>query len=165
MKIDTIAADDEPICRMSSATAFTQAGLDSNHVNDVEDEEELMEAIEEAQEGDLGRPLVILLGKEIWAQPIKDFVDKRRESNTLKREPFVICTSVDSDRIGTTKSVELFHAFLPGTTSQADVKWCLEYLRRWWLTRGDGETAKERHAGDDTDESEVASVMSEMSQD
>merc|ERR1711870_89187 len=100
---------------------------------------ELLEHLEEAQDGDRSRPLVILLGVAAWAPRIREYVDTAKASNCpRRREPFVVCTSVDSDRIGSTQAVEHFHAFLPRTFSQADVKWCLEFCRLWWQTRGDG---------------------------
>lgn len=54
------------------------------------------------------------------------------------REPFVICTHVDSDSIAAKKNIHYFHAFLPRCFTPANVKWCLELCRLWFLSRGDG---------------------------
>eukprot|EP00933_Yihiella_yeosuensis_P041527 TRINITY_DN3590_c3_g1_i1.p1 TRINITY_DN3590_c3_g1~~TRINITY_DN3590_c3_g1_i1.p1 ORF type:complete len:393 (+),score=60.92 TRINITY_DN3590_c3_g1_i1:71-1180(+) len=134
--LEVIAADDEPTCRLSSYMAFVQAGVQSDSVQEVDEEEALIEIVLEMQEGDVTRPLVILLGNEAWAPGLKVRVDELRSSRELKREPFVVCTSVNSDRIGTSAAVDYFHAFLPRTFAPKDVKWCLEYCRLWWLTRG-----------------------------
>jgi len=164
-QIDIIAADDEPVCRLSSSTAFVQAGVKSSAVCEVEEEDELMDALEEAQAGDGTRPLIVLLGKESWAPTIHEYVEKGRESKMCRREPFVVCTSVDSERIGASAAVEHFHAFLPRTFGQADVKWCLEFCRLWWLTRGDGPTAKEDAPQSADEEDSASEAASEMSAD
>jgi len=168
-EIDVIAADDEPVCRLSAYMAFVQAGIRNDAVTEVDDEEELMEALSEAQEKNAMRPLMILLGKESWAKAIYSFVEQGK-GTSCKREPFVVCTSVDSDRVGTSAAVEHFHAFLPRTFGQADVKWCLEFCRLWWLTRGEGPQAKgDADDGSDGSKSEKSGsgsdAMSEMSAD
>lgn len=157
-EIDVIAADDEPVCRLSSYMAFVQAGVSNDGVAEVDEEADLMDAIEEAQDKDCGRPLVILLGKEVWAKAIYTFVEANR-GGRCKREPFVVCTSVDNDRIQASPAVEHFHAFLPRTIGQKDVKWCLELCRLWWLTRGDGPKDKEG----DGDRDDLSDVLSEVS--
>lgn len=139
--IDLLAADEEPVCRLSSSTAFIQAGVLAESAMEADDEEQLLQELQQAQAGDPKRPLVILLGKEAWAASIRSFVDALKGENQLRREPFVVCTSVDSDRIGTSTAVDNFHAFLPRMFTHADVKWCLEFCRLWWLTRGDGPQA------------------------
>lgn len=147
-QIDVISADDEPVCRLSSTTAFVKEGVQQDAVVEVDEEDELMETLEEVQNGNVARPLVILMGKEAWAVRVKAFVDERRQEKTLKREPFVVCTSVDSDRIGASTAVEHFHAFLPRTFQPSDVKWCLEFCRLWWLTRGEAPAAPEDEDSD-----------------
>lgn len=133
--IDIISADDEPVCRMSSSMAFVSAGVLEESVTDADEDEELVSELEKAQEGDVNRPLIILLGKEAWVSQIRSLVEAKRSEKTLKREPFVVCTSVNSDRLGASTAAEHFHAFLPRTFTPKDVKWCLEYCRIWWLTR------------------------------
>ncbi|OLP97939.1 hypothetical protein AK812_SmicGene19670 [Symbiodinium microadriaticum] len=134
-QLDVIAADEEPVCRMSSQMAFVQAGVLQDAVVEVESQEELLEQLGELQAGDDGRPLIILLGQEAWAQPLADWVEAQKAMQVIRRVPFVVCTSVDSDRIGASHSSQLFHALLPRTFTQQDVRWSLEYCRLWWLTR------------------------------
>mmetsp|Transcript_260 Transcript_260/g.786 ORF Transcript_260/g.786 Transcript_260/m.786 type:complete len:259 (+) Transcript_260:384-1160(+) len=170
-EIDIIAADDEPVCRLSAYMAFVQSGVDNDGVMEVDDESELMDALIEAQEKDHTRPLIILLGKESWAKSIYHYIETNKGKATVKREPFVVCTSVNSDRIGASSAVDHFHAFLPRTFGQADVKWCLEFCRLWWLTRGDGPQATgdaeegEEDEKDDESECSGSEAMSEMSND
>mmetsp|Transcript_24572 Transcript_24572/g.70654 ORF Transcript_24572/g.70654 Transcript_24572/m.70654 type:complete len:370 (+) Transcript_24572:95-1204(+) len=168
-EIDVIAADDEPVCRLSAYMAFVQAGVSDDGVKEVDDEGELLEALEEAQEKDPNRPLVVLLGKESWAQAIYAKVEASKGTAALRREPFVVCTSVNSDRIGGSAAVEHFHAFLPRTFGQSDVKWCLEFCRLWWLTRGDGpalqEDADHGEKEDASEEDSASEAASEMSED
>jgi len=159
-ELDVIAADDQPVCRLSSTTAFAQAGVRADAVVEVEDEEELMEALDTAQQGNHSQPLIVLLGKEGWAPQIRAYVEAGRQQPHSRREPFVVCTSVDSDRIGSSPAVENYHAFLPRTFGQSDVKWCLEFCRLWWLTRGDGTAPKEEDAAS---ESGSEGAMSEAS--
>lgn len=166
-ELDVIAADDEPVCRLSSYMAFVQAGIRQEKVTEVDEEGDLMMALEEAQANDPTRPLMVLLGKESWAKGIYTYVEQHKGQPGV-REPFVVCTSVNSDRIGTSAAVDHYHAFLPRTFGQADVKWCLEFCRLWWLTRGEGPAAK--GDGDDDDEHDEASdsaseAASEMSAD
>lgn len=153
--IDVIAADVEPVCRLSSSTAFVQAGVLFTSVSEADDEQELMEELRRAQDGDATRPLVILLGKEAWAILIKHFVEGLKAGSQLRREPFVVCTSVDSERIGASTAVENFHAFLPRTFVPSDVKWCLEYCRLWWLTRGEGPQADHDSVADSASQPSV----------
>jgi len=160
-EIDIIAADTEPVCRLAASTAFTQAGVLADSVYEAEDEDELMDLLTEAQEGDRERPLVILLGTAAWAPSIREYVESAKHEQTRRRrEPFVVCTSVDSDRIGGTQAVDMFHAFLPGRFGQNDVKWCLEFCRLWWQTRGDGPGEGD---GDDDDHDDSGSEASGMS--
>lgn len=165
-ELDIITADVEPVCRLAACTAFVQAGAHQHKVVEVEDEEELMEELLNAQEGDVKRPLVVLLGIPAWAPSVRQFVDEAKAAQaSRKREPFVVCTSVDSDRIGASPAVDHFHAFLPRTFSQADVKWCLEFCRLWWQTRGDGLDAKDRDGDDDSDSASSCGALSEGSMD
>lgn len=160
--LDVIAADCEPVCRLAAVAAFTRAGVCSASVTEADDEDELVDALVAAQDGDPSRPLVVLLGTVAWAPRIRGFVDElKSEQCRRRREPFVVCTSVDSDRIGTTNAVDNYHAFMPKTFAQADVNWVLEFCRLWWQTRGDAP------ANDNDDDSgsesghSVASVMSD----
>jgi len=147
-QLDIIAADTEPVCRLAASTAFSQAGVLPNAVAEAEDQDELMDALLESQDGDTKRPLIILLGTAAWAKTIRGFVDERKAAGQIRREPFVVCTSVDSDRLGGTQASEHFDAFLPKKLSQADVKWCLEFCRLWWQTRGDGNVDDDDEGGD-----------------
>jgi len=157
-ELEIIAADEEPVCRLAASAAFIRAGVRNDSVVEAEDEEELMTSLAEAQSGDARRPLVVLLGTELWAPRIRQFVEEAKMAQCRRRrEPFVVCTSVDSDRIGTTSAVEQFHAFLPKTFSPADVKWCLEFCRLWWQTRGDGPEL-DKGDGDDDSASEPDSA-------
>eukprot|EP00930_Biecheleria_cincta_P068015 TRINITY_DN5505_c0_g1_i3.p1 TRINITY_DN5505_c0_g1~~TRINITY_DN5505_c0_g1_i3.p1 ORF type:complete len:371 (-),score=71.21 TRINITY_DN5505_c0_g1_i3:42-1154(-) len=140
--IDIISADDEPVCRMSSSMAFVSAGVLEESIVDADDDEELLSELENAQAGDINRPLIILLGNEAWVNQVRTLVEEKRASQILRREPFVVCTSVNSDRLGASTAAEHFHAFLPRTFTPKDVKWCLEYCKIWWLTRSAGPYAK-----------------------
>lgn len=135
-EIDIIVADEEPVCRMSSYMAFAQVGVLEDSVHEVDDEEALLETLAEQQAHSPTRPLILLLGHSPWAMAVKTQVDGAKESG--KREPFIVCTSVDSERVGASPAVRNFHAILPRAFTKADVKWCLELCRLWWLTRGDG---------------------------
>lgn len=157
--LDVVAADSEPVCRLAAVAAFTRGGVNANTVSEAGDEEELFEDLEAAQQGDVRRPLVVLLGTVAWAIRIRTWVEDAKLSPTpWRRVPFVVCTSVDSDRIGATAAVEHFHAFLPKTFAQGDIKWCLELCRLWWQTRGDGPDVE----GDEDSEVDSASDLSEM---
>jgi len=156
-QIDIIAADDEPVCRLSACTAFIKAGVSPGAVCEVDSEEDLLGAVQEAQDGSHHRPLVVLLGKVSWAGRVSNG-DAR---NMKRRDPFVVCTSVDSDRLQ--PSLQQFHAFMPATFSRADVDWCLEFCRLWWLTRGDGpdvESDNESNHGSAVSEASDASDAS-----
>lgn len=134
-KIDLLAADDEPLCRMSAQMAFNQAGVLTDSTSDAESKEEMLEQLVEGQVGDASRPWVLLLSSEEWARIVYDWVEEQRQMQSLRRAPFVICTSVDSERMCSSASNELFHVFLPRNFGQEDVKWSLDYCRLWWLTR------------------------------
>jgi len=134
--IDLIAADDEPVCRLSASIAFVKAGVQQENALEAEDEQELMSALADLQDKDAQRPLIVLLGQEAWASMLRDWVKARSAEHVLRREPFVVCTSVNSDRIGASAAVDNYHAVLPRTCKPKDVEWCLEYCRIWWLTRG-----------------------------
>eukprot|EP00747_Dinoflagellata_sp_TGD_P169812 gnl/TRDRNA2_/TRDRNA2_199774_c0_seq1.p1 gnl/TRDRNA2_/TRDRNA2_199774_c0~~gnl/TRDRNA2_/TRDRNA2_199774_c0_seq1.p1 ORF type:complete len:366 (+),score=56.72 gnl/TRDRNA2_/TRDRNA2_199774_c0_seq1:91-1188(+) len=162
--LDLIVAADEPVCRMSALMAFTSAGIQQEYVTEVEDEESICEALREAQQGDRKRPLLLVIGHIPWAPGIRNFVDTMKresimegmsEAEAVIRDPFVICTSIDSDRTKPEALAANFHAFLPTHFNQADVKWCLELCRLWWLTRGDG--------GAGSDSEDEASEASEAS--
>mmetsp|Transcript_84774 Transcript_84774/g.213761 ORF Transcript_84774/g.213761 Transcript_84774/m.213761 type:complete len:371 (+) Transcript_84774:208-1320(+) len=154
-QLEVIAADCEPVCRLASSSAFIRAGVLPDSICEAEDEEELVGKLAQAQNGDADRPLVVLLGTVAWAQCIRNFVEEAKVAQCRRRrEPFVVCTSVDSDRIGTTSAVEHFHAFLPKTFSPADVKWCLEFCRLWWQTRGDGPDMEKSEFGHEDSGSE-----------
>jgi len=158
--LDVIAADDEPVCRMASQTAFVQAGVLPDAVVDVDSEEDLIATLAEMQAGDENRPVVILLGKEVWAQAVRSWVEEQKSVQAIKRVPFVICTSVDSERIGASSASELFHALLPRSFMQKDVKWSLEYCRLWWLTRCVGpyqKPSEEAHFADEASATEELS--------
>eukprot|EP00438_Fugacium_kawagutii_P001236 Skav223432 [mRNA] locus=scaffold350:524956:536224:+ [translate_table: standard] len=159
--IDLIAADDEPVCRMASQMAFIQVGVQNDAVLDAESEEELMQQLAEAQAGDANRPLILLLGKEEWANYVSHWVEEQRSGQALRRMPFVICTSVDSDRIGASASNQLFHAFLPRNFGQKEVKWSLEYCRLWWLTRSVDPYQKPSEQDHFSDEASVEEELSD----
>lgn len=135
-QIDIIAADSEPICRMAASMAFTQAGVIDANVTEAQDVEELLDAIKDAQEGGSSRPIILLVGQEEWAFPVKKLCDEMKPEQ--KRDPFVVCTSIDSNRLGHNQMAENFHAFLPRNFTHRHAAWCLEFCRLWWLTRGDG---------------------------
>lgn len=159
-QLEIIVADTEPACRMSLTEDFVRVGVLRDAISEAEEEDLLLEELVSAQDGDASRPLVVLLGIERWAQSIRTFVDEAKVGQCpRRREPFVVCTSVDSDRIGGKSAVEHFDAFLPTRRSKADVKWCLEFCRLWWLTRGDG---PELDGDEDSvpDSESVASVAS-----
>jgi len=152
-QIDIICADCEPVCRLAASTAFIQAGVSAAAVEEADDEEDLMEALQTAQDGDATRPFIVLLGTLAWATLIRDFFSKQESRG--QRQPFVVCTSVDSDRMKV-PAMEHFHAFLPGRFNQADVRWCLEFCRLWWQTRGDGPGGAE----EDSDAESMGSIGS-----
>merc|ERR1712232_246017 len=155
--IDVIVADEEPCCQMASGTAFQHAGIKESAITEVDSQQQLLQTLQE-DEGSSDRPLVLLLGTAIWAEPVKNISEDRREAK--KREPFVVCTSVDSDRIGMSSAVKHFHAFLPRSFSQDDVKWCLELCRMWWLSKGDG-SGPVGEDDDDEQEPEPLEALSE----
>lgn len=151
--VDLIAADEADVCRMAATIAFQRAGALPENIVEVEDKEELMTQINECQANDKTRPLVVLLGQPLWAADLKALSESMK--GTVFREPFVVCVSVDSDRIGQTQAIQNFHAFMPPGFKPEDVSWCLELCRLWWLTRGDGPA--DAAAADSDCESEVAS--------
>ena len=159
--IDVIAADDEPVCRMASQMAFVQVGVPQDTVVDVESEEELIEQLADVQAGDASRPLILLLGKEEWAGYVQQWVKEKRYAECLRREPFVICTSVDSERIGASGANEYFHAFLPRNFGHKDVKWSLEYCRLWWQTRSTDPYMKPGEQDHFSDEASGAEELSD----
>jgi len=159
--IDVIVADEEPVCQMASGTAFQHAGILPTAVTEVDSEEDLVQRLRD-DDGTSERPLILLLGTAAWATPLKEVAEQRRTLG--RREPFIVCTSVDSDRIGSSAAVTNFHAFLPRTFSQDDVKWCLELCRLWWLSKGDG-SAPVNPEDEDEEEPEPLEALSECSED
>lgn len=154
--IDVIAADEADVCRMAATAALQHAGALAENMVEVEDKEELMRGLEACQAQDTSRPLILLLGQPTWAPDVKAYLEQLKSANPVCREPFVVCTSVDSDRIGQTPAVQYFHAFMPTGFKPGDAAWCLELCRLWWLTRGDG-PGDGGIADDCSEESEVAS--------
>lgn len=152
--VDILAADDEPVCRLSSYTAFCTAGINIEAVVEVDSEQELLERCAALQDTTFDRPLVVLLGRPNWAPVLKQAVEASK--GATKREPFVVCTSIDSDVIGGTSAVQCYHAFLPRSFTQGDVKWCLELCRLWWLTRGDGPAQNDDESGSESGESHLS---------
>ncbi|CAE7567780.1 unnamed protein product [Symbiodinium natans] len=161
-QLDVIAADEEPVCRMASQMAFIQAGVSQDAIIEVEAEEELMQQLVELQAGDQSRPVIILLGQEAWAQSVADWVEDsvlpRHSAHPVRdlhvRSELREVSEVDSDRIGASSASSLFHALLPRTFTQQDVRWSLEYCRLWWLTRcvgpyekPSGEVPRNVHSG------------------
>eukprot|EP00928_Gymnodinium_smaydae_P032480 TRINITY_DN23511_c0_g1_i1.p1 TRINITY_DN23511_c0_g1~~TRINITY_DN23511_c0_g1_i1.p1 ORF type:complete len:361 (+),score=74.79 TRINITY_DN23511_c0_g1_i1:79-1161(+) len=137
--IDFVIADSEPVCRLSTSMAFARGGANTECIHEVECVEELLEMLADAQAQDRTRPLIVLLGQVSWMQEIRSFLDGEGEERpTITREPFLVCTSVDSDRISASPAIKDFHAFMPCTFGQQEAEWCIEFLRLWWLTRGDG---------------------------
>lgn len=132
-QIDIISADDDPMGRIMSMTTFIEAGVIETCCEQASTEEELLSVLETAKDGDLKRPLLVILGKADWAPRIR-----AERHDRSKRDPFVICTSEDSHALGATGAAQLFHAFLPRTFTQANVEWVMELCRLWWLTRGEG---------------------------
>lgn len=160
--VDVIAADAEPVCCLASIAAFTRAGINEASVIEVDDEEELVEALVSAQDGDPQRPLIMLLGTVAWTERVRQFVDELKAGGCRRRrEPFVVCTSVDSDRLAARSAVHNYHAFMPKTFSQDDVKWVLEFCRLWWQTRGDAPDQEDPDEDSESDSASVASIMSE----
>lgn len=137
--IDFVNADSEPVCRLSALMAFTRGGANAACFVEVEHVEDLEETLNETQEADPHRPLIVLLGQTSWLGAIQHFLDERTRTKQLKREPFLVCTSVDSERFSTSTTIKEFHAFMPRNSGVAEVEWCIEFCRLWWLTRGDGE--------------------------
>mmetsp|Transcript_90821 Transcript_90821/g.256522 ORF Transcript_90821/g.256522 Transcript_90821/m.256522 type:complete len:375 (-) Transcript_90821:98-1222(-) len=150
--IDIIAADEEPVCRMAAFTAFQQAGVSASAITEVDEEDELMDCLI-SDKGNTDRPLVVLIESANWAKKIYDYVQETRGTN--RREPFVVCTSIDADKISQSPDVKFFHAFLPTRFNQSDVRWLLQLCRFWWLSRGDGPS--------DPTESSASSVQSNPS--
>eukprot|EP00929_Paragymnodinium_shiwhaense_P110106 TRINITY_DN76811_c0_g1_i1.p1 TRINITY_DN76811_c0_g1~~TRINITY_DN76811_c0_g1_i1.p1 ORF type:complete len:384 (+),score=104.46 TRINITY_DN76811_c0_g1_i1:85-1236(+) len=157
--IDLIVADEEPVCQLHCITAFQQGGVLSQSITEVDSQEELVEALE-ADTGGMDRPLILLLGNAHWAEGLRGFAEDARAQG--KREPFVVCTSVDSERISNTPSGKNFHAFMPQSFALKDVEWCLDYCRAWFLSKGDGKDAEEDWEGDD-DEDDHDGGLSEAS--
>merc|ERR1712039_1093013 len=150
--LEIMGADEEPVCRLAASAAFSRVGVLQDSICEADDEDELMSHLVTAQSGDANRPLVILLGTVVWAPRIRTFVEEAKRAQCGRvREPFVVCTSVDSDRIGGTGAVEHFHAFMPKTITPADVKWCLEFCRLWWLSRGDGPSLGDEDSASDSE--------------
>jgi len=149
-QLDIIAADEDETNRSHAISIFTQAGVLETHCQHASTEEELMAMLETAKDGDHQRPLIILLGKDQWAPGIR----AERHDDT-KRDPFVVCTSAESHAVGNSGAAQLFHAFLPQSFTEANVQWCLELCRLWWLSRGEGPHS----------DSEVEDEMEPMSDD
>mmetsp|Transcript_31528 Transcript_31528/g.80405 ORF Transcript_31528/g.80405 Transcript_31528/m.80405 type:complete len:356 (+) Transcript_31528:111-1178(+) len=154
--LEVITADQEPVCRMAAIAAFQQAGVCPDSIGEAEDDSELIQLVKEAQEGDVNKPLVVILGSAGWAKQIRSYVETDKDA--IKRNPFVISTAMDGERAGARSHVDMVDAFLPKTFKQADMQWLLEYCRLWWLTRGGGDTNESDASSEDS-----ASVMSEES--
>mmetsp|Transcript_8857 Transcript_8857/g.24819 ORF Transcript_8857/g.24819 Transcript_8857/m.24819 type:complete len:289 (+) Transcript_8857:65-931(+) len=116
--LDLMIADDEPICRMAVTASLQQAGAGADAIREVEDDEELVEAID-ASKADA--PVVIFLGNPHWMATLSEKLE------SVKNKPFVICTSVDSDRVQ-----GQYNAHLPQQFTQADVKAVLEQCCNWF---------------------------------
>lgn len=157
--LDVIIADPEPVCRMAAIAAFQQVGVDPDAMTEVEDEQELLDAVQSAQGGNAERPLIMVLGADGLAKLIRNYVDDNRDF--IKRNPFVASTAMDGDRAGARiSSADMVDAFLPKTFKQADMQWLLEYCRLWWLTRGGGD-CNDSESGSDSDHSDAVSVESD----
>lgn len=159
--VDIIAADAEPVCRLASTEAFTRSGVSLAAITEADDEDELLNALVSAQDGDPQRPLIMLLGTVAWTERVRQFVDELKAGGyRRRREPFVVCTSIGCERAGNSAATQNYHAFMPKTFSQSDAKWVLEFCRLWWQTRGD---APDQDVHDDESEPDSASVASVMS--
>lgn len=155
--IDIIAGDTEAVCRMYSTIYFVQAGVDPKCVFEASDEEELSKLVTEAQAGDVQRPLILLLGRASWAAPIRAQLGDSGDRSRVRRDPFIVCTAHDSDRLSKEPVAKNFHAFLPPNFAEADMRWCVELCRLWWLTRGEGPAAEPDTDSEPEDQSDAAS--------
>jgi len=136
--VDLIIAGHEPISRMHAIVAFGQAGVSEEQIKEADDSDELQQLLDEAQEEVSQKPLAVLLMNG-------ELLVGRRGGVKRLRDPFLIYTAE-----GHIANEEDFDAFLPFKFGRREVEWCLELLRLWWLTRGDGPA--------DVDESDAESA-------
>lgn len=115
--MDLIVADDEPICKMAVIASVANKGPDN--AVEAEDEEELVAALQSFQDTPHSRPLIVFIGNPNWLAAV--------EAMKLTRKPFLVCTSVNSD-----KQSEGFHYALPRIFSQADMGTVLSMCLDWW---------------------------------
>jgi len=126
--VEVVVADDEMICRMAHVAALSSLGL--RVLTEVEDLEETTQVLRTAQQGDAGKPLLVLLGNPAWARPI----------DTLKlgaRRPFVVCTA--SNGASSSQDRDALAGILPGHPTQGALKKLLTQVCERW---GQPERAK-----------------------
>jgi len=135
--IDVIVADDEPVSSMHAVVAFQQAGVPAEHISEVEDAAKLRDMLAKMQEKASQSPVVLVMRQQ-WTENTKRVLDESLEGK--KDQPFLICCSESEDFENTkvSEAVLYFDAFLPFKFGKREVEWCLELLRLWWLTRGEG---------------------------
>lgn len=126
--VEVVVADDEMICRMAHVAALSSLGL--RILTEVEDVEETTQALRNAQQGDAGKPLLVLLGNPAWARSI----DVARLD---ARKPFVVCTA--GDRASSVPDRDALAGVLSGHPAQGTLKKLLTQVCERW---GQPERAK-----------------------
>lgn len=126
--VEVVVADDEMICRMVHVAALSSLGL--RILTEVEDLEEATEALQSAQRGDAGKPLLVLLGNTAWARPIG-------AARLDARRPFVVCTAGDGGCSASDR--DALAGILSGHPAQGTLKKLLTLVCEMW---GQPERAK-----------------------
>lgn len=119
--IEVIIADDEPLCRRSLMTRFGKMGMDEASMKEADTLEGMMELVEQAQEGDLSRPLMLLVGDVSWLQECTSF-----SCECTLRTPYIVCTR---DCNGATPEA---NATLPQPATKRQISEVLRRCSEWW---------------------------------
>eukprot|EP00933_Yihiella_yeosuensis_P077523 TRINITY_DN88050_c0_g1_i1.p1 TRINITY_DN88050_c0_g1~~TRINITY_DN88050_c0_g1_i1.p1 ORF type:complete len:284 (-),score=72.26 TRINITY_DN88050_c0_g1_i1:139-990(-) len=113
-KIDVIVADPEAICRMAMMANLGHFAECIEDPIEIEEEEELPEALQNADRANNGRPLLLLLSIPEWYQA----------KPSMKRKPFVVGTQGEGDE-------SVCHEVLPGLYEQSDIERVLDECKKW----------------------------------
>merc|ERR1712107_251691 len=100
-----IVAEGELLCRTALVMRLGKSGVAG--VSEADDEDELLDALQDAQSQDASRPLIVLLGSASWLAATQGL--------QMQRKLVFVLASADCDCHGSDK----FHAVLPPKASTA----------------------------------------------
>lgn len=117
---DVIIVEDEPTISMTLVIELTRLGACSDKVTEAEDDDEMIEALQSAKNGDSARPLLVMAGKTCWA-------DKTKALDMGARAPFIVLVTEETSNA--------FHARIPRPFKENDLKDMLAKSAEWWCNK------------------------------